>query len=155
VAYLVAASLLLAAAALLVSALVLTAVRPDLGGLVLGWLGSLVDRLGSGLLGRELFAEDRARRFGMQFGQAASALWRGRRGLPWPWLHIMLFDALLLGVLYAMVRAFPDDGAAISPVTLIVVFTLGVLFSVVAITPQGLGAVEVTLLGAFTMVGLS
>ena len=39
--------------------------------------------------------------------------------------------------------------------TLVVVFTLGVLFSVVAITPQGLGMVELTLLGALTMVGLS
>jgi uncharacterized protein (TIRG00374 family) len=66
----------------------------------------------------------------------------------------MLFDALQLGVLYAMLRAFPGDGVAVSPVTLIVVFTLGVLFSVVAITPQGLGMVEVTLLGALTMVGL-
>ena len=37
--------------------------------------------------------------------------------------------------------------------TLVVVFTLGVLFSVVAVTPQGLGMVEVTLLGAFTMGG--
>src|SRR5262249_32796669 len=67
---------------------------------------------------------------------------------------VMLFDALQLGVLYATLRAFPGDGAAVNVVTLIVVFTLGVLFSVVAVTPQGLGMVEVTLLGAFTMVGL-
>ena len=151
--YLVAASVLLAAAALLIAGLLLTALRPDRVALLLGWFGRLVDRSGSALLQRDLLAEDRGRRFGMQFGQAASALWAGRRRLPQPWLHVMLFDALQLGVLYAMVRAFPGDGAAISLVTLIVVFTLGVLFSVVAITPQGLGVVEVTLLGAFTMVG--
>ncbi len=151
--YLVAASLLLAAAAVVVSGLVLTALRPDRVAQLLGWVGGLVDRLGGALLHRPVFAEDRARRFGMQFGQAAAALWTGRRRLPRPWLHVMLFDALQLGVLYAMVRAFPGDGAPISLVTLVVVFTLGVLFSVVAITPQGLGVVEVTLLGAFTMVG--
>jgi uncharacterized protein (TIRG00374 family) len=152
--YLVAASLLLAAAALVIAALVLAALRPDLLAQPLGWVGGLVDHLGGALLHRDLVAEERARRFGMQFGQAASALWAGRRRLPQPWLHVMLFDALQVGVLYALLRAFPDDGAAISLVTLVVVFTLGVLFSVVAITPQGLGVVEVTLLGAFTMVGV-
>jgi uncharacterized membrane protein YbhN (UPF0104 family) len=152
--YLVAASLLLAAAALVISGLVLTALWPDRLARLLGWLGRRADALGGALLDRDLLAEERARRFGMQFGEAASALWAGRRRLPRPWLHVMLFDALQLGVLYAMVRAFPGDGAALSPVTLIVVFTLGVLFSVVAVTPQGLGMVEVTLLGAFTMVGL-
>ena len=42
--------------------------------------------------------------------------------------------------------AFPGDGAALSPLTLVVVFTLGVLFSVVAITPKVLGVVELSLL---------
>jgi glycosyltransferase 2 family protein len=152
--YLVAAAWLLAAAAVVISGLLVAALRPDLPAQFLGWIGGLADRLGGVVLHRELSAAERARRFGMQFGQAASALWAGRQRLPQPWLHVMLFDALQLGVLYAMVRAFPGDGAAITPVTLVVVFTLGVLFSVVAITPQGLGVVEVTLLGAFTMVGV-
>jgi uncharacterized protein (TIRG00374 family) len=152
--YVLAASVLLAAAVLLIGGLVLAALRPDLVARPLGWVGGLVDHVGRALLHRNLFAEKRARRFGMQFGEAASALWAGRRRLPQPWLHVMLFDALQVGVLYALLRAFPDDGAAISPVTLVVVFTIGVLFSVVAVTPQGLGVVEVTLLGAFTMFGL-
>jgi uncharacterized protein (TIRG00374 family) len=152
--YVVAASLLLAAAALVIGGLVMAALRPDDLARLLGRGGRLLDGLGGALLHRDLSAEERARRFGMQFGEAASALWAGRRRLPRPWLHVMLFDALQLGVLYAMVRAFPGEGATISPVTLIVVFTLGVLFSVVAVTPQGLGMVEVTLLGAFTMLGL-
>jgi glycosyltransferase 2 family protein len=152
--YLVAASLLLSAAALVVSGLVLAALRPDLPAQLLGMIGGLVDSLGKALLRRDLSTEDRARRFGTQFGLAAVALWTGRRRLPRPWLHVMLFDALQLGVLYATLRAFEGDGAASNVVTLIVVFTLGVLFSVVAVTPQGLGMVEVTLLGAFTMVGL-
>lgn len=94
-------------------------------------------------------------RFGTQFGQAASALWSGRRRLPRPWLHVILFDGLQLGVLYAVLQAFPADSAVLSPVTLLVIFTIGVLFSVVALTPQGLGMVEVTLLSAFTMFGVS
>jgi len=152
--YLVAASLLLAAAALVIGGLALAALRPDFLARLLGWVGGLADRLVGTVLHRDLSTKERAARFGMQFGQAASALWMGRARLPRPWLHVMLFDALQLGVLYAMLRAFPGDGAAVSLLTLIVVFTLGVLFSVVAVTPQGLGMVEVTLLGAFTMVGL-
>ena len=153
--YVVAAALLLAAAVLVIGGLVLAARGPDSLADLLGRCGGLLDRLGGALLRRDLSAAERARSFGTQFGEAASALLSGHRRLPRPWLHIMLFDALQMGVLYAMVRAFPGDEAAISPATLIVVFTLGVLFSVVAITPQGLGVVEVTLLGAFAMVGLS
>jgi glycosyltransferase 2 family protein len=153
--YVVAAVLLLGGAAAVVAGLVMAALRPDVLGELLGWVGHLFDRLGRALLGRDLFAEERARRFGLQFGQAASALWSGRRRLPQPWFHVMLFDGLQLSVLYAMVRAFPGDGAALGPVTLVVVYTLGVLFSVVAVTPQGLGLVEVTLVGALTMVGMT
>ena len=152
--YVVAAALLLGAAALVIGGLVLAALQPDGLTQLVGWVGRVVDRLGDAVLRRDLLAEKRARRFGMQFGEAAAALWSGRRRLPRPWLHVMLFDGLQLGVLYAMLRAFPGDGAALNPVTLVVVFTLGVLFSVVAITPQGLGMVELTLLGALTMVGL-
>jgi uncharacterized protein (TIRG00374 family) len=153
--YVAAAAVLLAAATLVMSGLVVAALRPELLALLLGWGGSLADRLGTVVLGRDLSVQVRARRFGAQFGEAAYALWSGRRQLPRPWLHVMLFDALQIGILYSMVRAFPGDGAAISLVSLIVVFTIGVLFSVVAVTPQGLGLVEVTLLGTFTMVGLS
>lgn len=152
--YVVAASVLLAAAALVIGGLVLVAVRPHQVGQLLGWVGGLVDAGGSAVLHRDLSARERARGFGRQFGEAASALWAGRRNLPRPWLHVMLFDVLQLGVLYAMVRAFPGDGTNLSLVTLIVVFTLGVLFSVVAVTPQGVGMVEVTLLSALGMVGL-
>ena len=153
--YLVAASLLIVAALLVIGGLVLAGLQPHRLARLLGRLGSLADRLGRALLHRDLLVEERARRFGTQFGEAAAALWSGRWRLPRPWLHVMLFDGLQLGVLYAILRAFPGDGATVDPVTLIVVFTLGVLFSVVAVTPQGLGVVEVTLLGAFTMGGLA
>ena len=154
--YLVAASLVLAAAVVVTCGLVLAGVQPHRLARFLGWLGSLADRLGGAVFYRRTSGEARARRFGMQFGEAAVALWAGRRHLPRPWLHVMLFDGLQLGVLYAMLGAFPGDGAgaSISLVSLIVVFTLGVLFSVVAVTPQGVGLVEVTLLGAFSMVGV-
>ena len=152
--YVVAAALLLVGAAVAIGALVLAGLQPDRLARLLSWLGGAADRIGGALLHRELSGADHARRFGLQFGEAAASLWAGRRRLPRPCLHVMLFDGLQLGVLYAVLSAFPGDGAAISPLTLVVVFTLGVLFSVVAVTPQGLGVVEVTLLGAFTMVGL-
>jgi uncharacterized protein (TIRG00374 family) len=153
--YLVAAALLLAAALGVTGCLVLAALRPEWVAQLFGWLGAVADRLGVAVFHRHLSGEHRAQQFGRQFGEAAAALWSGRRRLPRPWLHIMVFDGLQVAVLYAILRAFPGDGADLSLVTLVVVFTLGVLFSVVAVTPQGLGMVEVTLLGAFTMVGLS
>lgn len=149
-----AASLLLIGAALVIGALVLAGFQPDRLGMLLGWLGGTLDGIGRTVLRRHLRNEERARSFGVQFGEAAAALWSGRGRLPRPWLHIMLFDGLQVGVLYAVLQAFPADGAVISPVTLVVVFTIGVLFSVVAITPQGLGMVEVTLLSALSMFGL-
>jgi glycosyltransferase 2 family protein len=152
--YVVAASMLLVAAVLVIGGLVLAALWPERVEQLLGQLGRLVDHLGRHLVHRELRVEERAQGFGAQFGTAAAALWAGRRRLPRPVLHVMLFDGLQIGVLYAMLRAFPGDGISLSAVTLVVVYTLGVLFSVVALTPQGLGVVEVTLLSAFSMVGL-
>jgi glycosyltransferase 2 family protein len=151
----VAAALLLIAAALVIGGLVLAGLQPARLSTLLGWLGGTLDRLGRTVLRRDLRIQERAMLFGMQFGQAAGALWTGRRRLPRPWLHIMLFDGLQLGILYAVLRAFPADAAVLSPVTLLVIFTIGVLFSVVAVTPQGLGMVELTLLSAFTMFGVS
>lgn len=150
-----AAALLLVGALLVIGALVLAGLQPARLGALLGWLGRSLDSIGSAVLRRDLEIEERAMRFGTQFGQAASALWSGRRRLPRPWLHVILFDGLQLGVLYAVLQAFPADSAVLSPVTLLVIFTIGVLFSVVALTPQGLGMVEVTLLSAFTMFGVS
>ena len=152
---LLAAAVLLVAALLVIVGLVLAGLQPSLLSSLLGWLGATVDSLGRVALRRDFRIQERAMLFGLQFGQAAGALWNGRRRLPRPWLHIMLFDGLQLGVLYAVLQAFPADRAVLSPVTLLVIFTIGVLFSVVAVTPQGLGMVEVTLLSAFTMFGVS
>jgi glycosyltransferase 2 family protein len=150
-----AAALLLIAATLVIGGLALAGLRPSGLSTLLGSLGGALDSVCHAVLRRHVSIEERATLFGMQFGQAARALWSGRGRVPRPWLHVMLFDGLQLGVLYAVLRAFPADGAVLSPVTLLVIFTIGVLFSVVAVTPQGLGMVEVTLLGAFTMFGVS
>ena len=150
-----AAAVLLVAALLVIGGLVLAGLQPSRLGSLLGWLGGTLDRLGHAVLRRDFAIQERAMLFGLQFGQAAGALWSGRRRLPRTWLHIMLFDGLQLGVLYAVLQAFPADLTVLTPVTLLVIFTIGVLFSVVAVTPQGLGMVEVTLLSAFTMFGVS
>src|SRR5919201_1201622 len=57
-----AAALLLAAAALVISGLVLAALWSDRLARLLGWLGRRADALGGALLDRDLLAEERARR---------------------------------------------------------------------------------------------
>jgi uncharacterized protein (TIRG00374 family) len=66
----------------------------------------------------------------------------------------MLFDLLQMAVLYATLMAFPASGRLVSLPLLVTAFSIGVLFSVVAITPQGVGAVEGVLVAAFTSLGV-
>src|ERR687885_225591 len=68
--YVVAASLLLTAAGLVIGGLVLAALWPDHLAQLLGGVGGWLDRLCEAVLHRDLLAEDRARRFGLQFGDA-------------------------------------------------------------------------------------
>jgi glycosyltransferase 2 family protein len=63
----------------------------------------------------------------------------------------MLFDLTQMAVLYAAFMAFSGSRPSIDLVTLVVGYTIGVLFSVVAITPQGVGVTEIRLIGYFAM----
>ena len=69
---LAAASLLLAAAGLVIGGLALAGLRPTWLAQGLASIGRVVDRLGTALLHRDVVGEDRAWRFGAQFGEAAA-----------------------------------------------------------------------------------
>jgi len=152
--HLVAATLLLGSAAVMVGGIVLAGLYPDGFEKKLTWAADRLNRLGQRLWKRDLLSAEEAGQFACRFGDAARALWNGRRHLVRPWFHIMLFDGLELAVLYCMYMAFPNADHVLSPSRLIAGYSIGVLFSVVAITPQGLGVVEGTLVAAFTSLGL-
>ncbi len=152
--HIIASSILLAVTILMVAGIVMAGLRPGGFARRLGWAVGRLNRFGERLLKRDVLSEERARTFAGQFGEAAIVLWQGRRRLPRPLIHSMLHDGLELGVLYAMYMAFPGPGAPLSLVLLVTGYTIGVLFSVVAITPQGLGVVEGALVAAFTSLGL-
>jgi len=153
--HLVAASILLASALVLVAALITAGVHPDRLARLLRAVTSLVNRLSDRLLKRALVKESTASGFATYFGHAAVAVWHGRRRMVRPWIHTMAFDALQMSVLYATVRAFPGAVPSITLTMLVTAYTIGVLFSVVAITPQGVGAVEGVLVAALTSYGMS
>lgn len=152
--HLIAATILLATALLMVSGIALAGLRP------VGFARSVVrithglNWVGNQVVHHDLLGEAKAESFAQHFGAAALALWHGRRRLLRPFVHSMLLDGLELGVLYAVFTAFPDPGHALSLTYLITGYTVGVLFSVVAITPQGLGIVEGTLVASFAMLGV-
>src|ERR1051326_1594652 len=81
---LLAAAVLLVGALLVIVGLVLAGLQPSLLSSLLGWLGATVDSLGRVALRRDFRIQERAMLFGLQFGQAAGALWNGRRRLPRP-----------------------------------------------------------------------
>jgi len=152
--HIVAAAILFTSTVLIVGGLVLAGLQPNrLVGLLV-WVTGVLNRLGQHLLTRDLLKADRANQFAIQFSQAAVALWEGRWRLARPWLHVMLFDALEIATLYAVFRAFPAGGQQIGLAMLVTGYSVGVLFSVVAITPQGVGAVEGLLVAAFRSFGL-
>jgi uncharacterized protein (TIRG00374 family) len=152
--HLIAAAILLASTVLMMAGLVLAGLRPDGFARLLERMASCVSHSGQHVLKRDLIDKGRANYFAHQFSAAAVALWAGRRHLVRPWIHTMLLDALELAVLLVMFRAFPAVGPSLSFTQLAAGYTLGVLFSVVAITPQGLGVVEGTLVAVFTHLGL-
>ena len=152
--HIIAASILLATALLMAAGLVLAGWWPDRLARLLAWLAKLLNRLGQRVLHRDLLTEERASDFAHEFGAAAGALWAGRSKLARPWLHVMFFDVLEMVVLYITLLAFPSGGEHVSLAMLVTAYSIGVLFSVVAITPQGVGAVEGLLVAAFMSLGL-
>lgn len=152
--HIIAAAVLLAGAMLMLAGLVLAGRRPDGFAQLLERLAAFVRHVGQRVLKRDLIEHGRASSVAHQFSAAAVALWTGRRQLVRPWIHTMLLDVLELAVLYAMFQAFPAAGPPLSVTHLVTGYSIGVLFSVVAITPQGLGVVEGALVAAFTQLGL-
>jgi uncharacterized protein (TIRG00374 family) len=88
----------------------------------------------------------------LSFATSLRTLRRARLHLIRPTLHAILVDALEIAVLAACLRAF---GVVVTPVLLISSYAVGTLFTIVSVSPQGLGAVEGALGATLVSLGVA
>lgn len=150
---LAAGGIVVGAAALISLGLILAGRRPQQLGDLLGVWAARAARLSESTLHRAAIDPQRVHRFGVQLGQAALVLRHGGRRLLRPGGHAVATDALQFLILAATLRAFPGAGS-IGFIPLVVTFTIGILFSVVAITPQGVGSAEAATIAALMSFGI-
>ncbi len=136
-------------------ALLLITYRPAIFERILGWL---CERINSGtrlILKRDLVSRAQIGEFVSHFVEASQVLRASKRAMARPVFHAILVDALEIAVLGACFGAFPGaSGAPVSPELLLVGYSIGTLFLVVSITPQGLGVVEGVMTAIFVSLGV-
>ena len=138
-----------------IAALVLINIRPTLFERMLNWL---CDRTNAGarlILKRDLVSRAQIGEFVAHFVEALQILRASKRAMIRPIVHAILVDVLEIAVLGACFLAFPSSsGAPVSPALLLVGYSIGTLFLVVSITPQGLGVVEGVMTAIFVSLGV-
>jgi glycosyltransferase 2 family protein len=102
-------------------------------------LARWVNRLTSPILRRPYLSEQRAHDFASELGEGAQALRLSPNRLLPPAVYASASMALLVGIWLVVFLAF---GQAVSPGTLISVFSISYLFLIVSPTPAGIGFVE-------------
>ena len=146
--------LLLTTTLLMLAALVLAGVRPAWLERTGQRLASFANRLCRPLLKRDVTPPGAVETWVAEFGGAAWAL-RGRtRALLPSLLFTVLTDLLEMGVLYTCLRAFLGASEPLSLGVLIAAYSIGVLFTSVSVTPQGLGVVEGAMGATLVSLGL-
>ena len=136
-------------------ALVLVNSRPLIFERILGWLCDQTNAGGRRLLKRELISRAQVGEFVAHFVGALQLLRASKRALVRPIFHAIAVDVLEIAVLGACFMAFPGGaGAQVSPELLLVGYSIGTLFLVVSITPQGLGVVEGIMTAIFVNLGV-
>ena len=148
---LAAAAILLLLIAGLVTLLFLGLRLPQRLRQLLGWVQRLVNRLAGLLVQRPLLAADWADTNARDLVEAGVAI----SGHPLRLIHVLTLGVLLhsadLACLYTMFLAFHQP---IQLGVLVAGYTVGILFWIVAITPQGIGAVEGAMTLVFTSMGV-
>ncbi len=150
-----AAALPMTGVVLALGALWLVGARPQVFSRLAVSLGKRVNALSRRVLKREVLGEQSTVEFVATFALSASTLRTARARLWRPWLHAMLVDGLEIAVLGACFAAFPGAGREVSFAMLVAGYSIGTLFLVVSITPQGLGVVEGVLTAIFVSFGVS
>ena len=151
------ASILFVGLILGIIALILVSLRPLIFERILAWF---CDRINSGarlILKRDLVSRAQISEFVSHFVEALQVLRASKGAMARPIFHAILVDVLEIFVLGACFLAFPgatDGGAPISPGLLLVGYSIGTLFLVVSVTPQGLGVVEGVMTAMFVSLGV-
>ncbi len=151
---LLSASLMLVTTLALLLSLILAGLKPS-------WLRGLItlvvkpiNSLTKVLLKRNLMDLEAAQGWVNELSNAVAALRGKQRELIPSILFTMGTDALELAVLYACLKAFLPGFVVLSLGMLIAAYGIGILFSSIAITPQGLGVVEGAMGATLVSLGL-
>lgn len=138
-----------------IAALILVNTRPAKFERILNWLCDHVNSGARLILKRDLVSRAQTSEFVLHFVEALKILRTSKRAMLRPITHAILVDVLEIAVLGACFLAFPvTSGAPVSLALLVVGYSIGTLFLVVSITPQGLGVVEGVMTAIFVSLGV-
>jgi uncharacterized protein (TIRG00374 family) len=140
---------------LAVTGLVMIATCPQVFSRLLFSAARSVNYLSMRILRRSLWDESAVVELASTFSRTVGTLSTARLRLFRPCLHAVLVDGLEILVLWACFAAFPGMGAEVTPTMVVVGYSLGTLFLVVSVTPQGLGVVEGVMTAIFVSLGVS
>lgn len=111
----------------------------DALGNALAWMARLVNRIVQPFTRREMFNEDRARKFAHEMSADLKSLPQHSHNLIQPLLLALLNKTLSMGVLMTCFLAFQ---VPFSPGTIIGGYAISYLFLIVSFTPAGIGIVD-------------
>jgi uncharacterized protein (TIRG00374 family) len=137
--------------AILVAALVLSAQRPSLLRSILGKLRQAVNRIGSLFKRPEMLDENWASRNTEELRLGANSIRKNPKQLTLTLLWAIFLHIVNLVGLYAFFVAFNQP---INLGGLVAGFSLGIVFFVISIIPQGIGAVEGIMALVYTSLGV-
>jgi uncharacterized protein (TIRG00374 family) len=112
---------------------------PSRLGTTLAWLAALVNKLAHLFTRRDWLQVERAYTFAEDIGNGLKQARRSRKGLLIPFGFALSSKILMIGILMLVFIAF---GEPYSPEVLIAGYSIGYLFTIVAITPSGIGFAE-------------
>lgn len=112
---------------------------PSRLGAVLAWLGSLVNRIVRLFTRRDYIQTSRAHTFAKDIATGLRQARRSRKGLLIPFGFALSSKILMIGILLLVFIAFGEPS---TPEVLIAGYSIGYLFTIVAITPSGIGFAE-------------
>jgi uncharacterized protein (TIRG00374 family) len=135
----------------LIAALVLAWWKPDVLRRVLGWVRRIVNRIAARFKHPDLLGEDWADRNAEELGTAAGAIVAHPRQLARALAWAFLMHVVNLAGLYALFLAFRQT---VQLGTLVAGFSMGIVFWVISIIPQGVAAVEGIMSLVFTSMGI-
>jgi phosphatidylglycerol lysyltransferase len=118
---------------------------------LLGWLQQAINRLGGWFKHPTLVANDWAERTAAEFAQAALAVFANPQGLGRTLVIALLIHVVDLASLQALFVAFHQP---VGIGVLVTGYAVGMLFWLVAVTPQGIGVVEGVMALVFTSLGV-